>query len=115
MKQTFFAGALTLALGALAAPAAAADKEQRQMMADIRMLQEQTQLLQNALAAVTEALKAANARIETRFDEQANTTRKALADQKVVIDNISHDVGAVREKLDDNTTRIGTLTQEVDS
>ncbi len=35
-------------LAAGAAPAAAADKEHRQMMADIRMLQEQSQQLQNA-------------------------------------------------------------------
>jgi tol-pal system protein YbgF len=115
MKQKVFAAAGALVVAVMAAPAAAADKEQRQMMADIRMLQEQAQLLQNALASVTEALKAVNARMDSRFDEQTTMTRKALADQKVVIDAISHDLGAVREKLDDNTTRVGTLSQEVDA
>ena len=48
MKHRSFVLALALVLaGALAAPAAAADKEQLQMMADIRMLQEQAQQLQN--------------------------------------------------------------------
>jgi tol-pal system protein YbgF len=97
------------------APAKAADKEQRQLMADIRMLQEQSQQLQNLIgslnAALTEALKAVNARL----DEQANATRKGLADQKLIIDNLSSDLRIVREKVDDNNVRISSLSQEVDA
>jgi tol-pal system protein YbgF len=99
----------------LASPASAADKEQRQMMADIRLLQEQNQQLQNQLqtllAQVTDALKAVNARI----DDQTDATRKALADQKLTMDNLSGDVRVIREKLDDTSVRIGTLSQEVDA
>ena len=80
-------------------------------MADLRMLQEQSQLLQNLIGSVTDALKAVN----TRLDQQAETTRKAFADQKLVIDNLTNDVRVIREKLDDNNVRIGSLTQEVDS
>jgi TolA-binding protein len=106
-------------LGALAAaavlsastPAFAANKEHQQLMADLRMLQEQTQLLHNALNQLTDALKAVN----TRLDQQAETTRKAFADQKLVIDNLTNDVRVIREKLDDNNVRIGSLTQEVDA
>jgi TolA-binding protein len=94
-----------------ASPAAAANKEHQQLMADLRMLQEQSQLLQNLIGSVTEALKAVN----TRLDQQAETTRKAFADQKLVIDNLTNDVRVIREKLDDNNVRIGSLTQEVDS
>jgi TolA-binding protein len=94
-----------------ASPASAANKEHQQLMADLRMLQEQSQLLQNLIGSVTEALKAVN----TRLDQQAETTRKAFADQKLVIDNLSNDVRIVREKLDDSNVRIGSLTQEVDS
>src|SRR4051794_20680761 len=101
---------LTLLVGA-ASPAAAANKEHQQLMADLRMLQEQSQLLQNLLGSITEALKAVN----TRLDQQAETTRKAFADQKLVIDNLTNDVRVIREKLDDNNVRIGSLTQEVDS
>jgi TolA-binding protein len=94
-----------------ASPARAANKEHQQLMADLRMLQEQSQLLQNLIGSVTEAIKAVN----TRLDQQAETTRKAFADQKLVIDNLTNDVRVIREKLDDNNVRIGSLTQEVDS
>src|SRR3954453_22490360 len=101
---------LTL-LVAAASPAAAANKEHQQLMADLRMLQEQSQILQNLIGSITETLKAVN----TRLDQQAETTRKAFADQKLVIDNLTNDVRIIREKLDDNNVRIGSLTQEVDS
>jgi TolA-binding protein len=101
---------LTILVGA-ASPAAAANKEHQQLMADLRMLQEQSQILQNLIGSITETLKAVN----TRLDQQAETTRKAFADQKLVIDNLTNDVRVIREKLDDNNVRIGSLTQEVDS
>jgi len=101
---------LVLALAA-ATPAAAADKETRQMMADIRILQEQSQQLQNLIAAVTEAIKSVNARI----DEQTNANRKSFADQKIVIDTVSSDLRVLREKVDDNNVRVGSLGQELDA
>src|SRR5262249_27031805 len=36
-------------------------------------------------------------------------------DQKLIIDNLSNDVRVVREKLDDNNVRIGSLSQEVEA
>jgi len=116
MKPNILTYALFLALLATiggVAPAAAADKEQRQMMADIRMLQEQTQQLQNTLAALAEALKAVDTRLAARVDEQAEASRKALADEKTIVSSISSDLRSVREKVDDNTTRVGSLTVEV--
>jgi len=89
----------------------AANKEHQQLMADLRMLQEQAQLLQNLIGSVTETLKAVN----TRLDQQAETNRKAFADQKLIVDNLTNDVRVIREKLDDNNVRIGSLTQELDS
>ena len=111
MTHRVFAALLGVILLTAASPATAANKEHQQLMADLRMLQEQAQLLQNLLGSVTETLKAVN----TRLDQQAETTRKAFADQKLVIDNLTKDVSIVREKLDDNNVRIGSLTQEVDS
>jgi TolA-binding protein len=93
----------------VATPAAAIDKEQRQLMADVRMLQEQNQLLQNVLGSIAEAIKAIN----TRIDDQTKATGKAMADQKLVIDNLSNNVREIREKLDDNNVRLGSLNQEV--
>jgi tol-pal system protein YbgF len=81
------------------------------MMADIRILQEQSQQLQNLIASLTEALKTVNSRI----DEQTNASRKSFADQKLVIDTLSSDVRVVREKVDDNNVRVGSLAQEVDA
>ncbi|MQA30697.1 MAG: tol-pal system protein YbgF [Luteitalea sp.] len=103
---------LSLALvGASVAPAAAADKETRQMMADIRILQEQSQQLQNLLGALNESIKAVNVRIE----EQTNSTRKSFADQKLVIDALTGDLRVVREKVDDSSVRVGSLSQELDA
>jgi tol-pal system protein YbgF len=92
-------------------PAAAQSKEQRQMMADLRMLQEQNQTLQNVLGSIVEAIKAVNARI----DDQAKANGKAMADQKLVIDNLTNTVREIREKLDDNNVRLGSLNQEVEA
>src|SRR5882762_6779652 len=112
MKQTFFCAWLAVVItAAVASPAYAANKEHQQLMADLRMLQEQSQILQNLIGTVTDSLKAVN----TRLDQQAETTRKSFADQKLVIDNLTNDVRVIREKLDDNNVRIGSLTQEVES
>src|ERR1700730_14735345 len=117
-KLSFALLGLALAV-AMATPADAANKEQQQMMADIRMLQEQSQQLQNLIASLTgsltgsltDAFKAVNG----RMDDQLSANRKTVADQKLVIDNLSNDVRVIREKLDDNNVRIGSLTQEVDA
>src|SRR6266853_1439263 len=94
-----------------AAPASAANKEHQQLMADLRMLQEQSQLLQNMLGTLADALKAVNARL----DQQAEATRKTVADEKLLIDALTKDLGIVREKVDDNNVRVGSLAQEVDA
>src|SRR5437763_9966411 len=103
--------AMLLIAGALPTSASAANKEHQQLAADIRMLQEQAQLLQNMLGTLNETLKAVN----TRLDDQANAMRKAFADQKLLIDNLSSDLRVVREKVDDNNVRIASLTQELDA
>lgn len=88
-----------------------ANKEHLQLMADLRMLQEQTQQLQVTLNALTEVLKVVSA----RMDDQAGVTRKAFADQKILIDTLTGDVRVVREKLDETNVRLSSLSQEVDA
>lgn len=105
-----FALALTLAA---AAPASAANKEHQQLMADLRILQEQAQLLQTTLEAINESMKAMDGRVTQRVDQLSTVLVKAFADQKLSLDNLSNDVRVIREKLDDNNVRIGSLTQEV--
>ena len=81
------------------------------MMADIRILQEQSQQLQNLIATLADAVKAVN----TRIDEQTSASRKSFADQKLVIDTLANDLRVVREKVDENNVRVGTLGQELDA
>jgi tol-pal system protein YbgF len=111
MKQRVRATMLLLVGVSLAAPARAADKETLQMMADIRMLQEQTQQLQNLIGAVGDALKT----VSGRLDQQTEVNRKAFADQKTTIDTLAADLRVVRERVDDSNVRIGSVSQEVEA
>jgi tol-pal system protein YbgF len=95
----------------LPSPAAAVDREHQQIMADIRMLQEQAQQLQALLNGLGDALKAVN----SRLDEQTGLERKAFADGKVQMDSLSGDIRVVREKVDETNVRLSTLTQEMEA
>jgi tol-pal system protein YbgF len=108
LSAALLAGAL--AFGPLAGPLSAASREQQQMMADIRMLQEQTQQLQSMLLTLTEALRT----VTTRLDEQAGTNRKAFADQKLLVDTLGGDLRVVREKIDETNVRLTSLSQDVE-
>src|SRR5215210_7597280 len=95
----------------LVVPATAApNREHEQMMADIRMLQEQSQQLQQMLATLADAIKAVTARI----DEQSGVTRKAFADQKLQVDTVGGDIRVLREKLDETNVRLTSLSQDVE-
>ena len=104
-----------VAVLALASPAAAQSRREMQMMADIRMLQEQTQQMQQQLAAAIDQLSANLKAISTRQDEQTAQTRKSFADQKLVIDQFATDLRIVRERIDESNVRITTLSQEVEA
>jgi tol-pal system protein YbgF len=105
------AALLTAAVLAAPRPAAAANKEHQQLMADLRMLQEQSQQLQNMLGTLAEAIKAVN----TRLDQQAEAERRTNADAKLLIETLTKDLNVVREKVDDNNVRVGSLSQEIDA
>ena len=106
--------AAALAAGA-SVPISAQNREQRQMMADLRILQVQAQEMQNMVGALNQALSDALKAINARLNEQAEATRRSFAEQKSIIDTLSNDLRIVREKLDDNNVRVGSLAQEVDS
>ena len=106
--------ALVVALGYVGltpATPAAADREHQQMMADLRMLQEQTQQLQALMNGLGEALKA----VTGRLDDQTALERKAFADGKVQMDAVSGDLRVVREKVDETNVRLGSISQELES
>jgi tol-pal system protein YbgF len=98
-----------------ALPAAAQNRREMQMMADLRMLQEQNQQLQVSLAQLSEALATAVKTLGGRLDDQSNQTRKAFADQNLKIDQFVSDLRVVREGLSDTNVKIGQLSQEVEA
>ena len=98
-----------------AAPAAAQNRRELQMMADLRMLQEQNQQLQVTLAQLSDALTNAVKALNGRLDDQNNQTRKAFADQNLKIDQFASDLRVVREGLSDTNVKIGQLSQEVEA
>jgi tol-pal system protein YbgF len=106
---------LALVLVPGAGSAEAQSQRERQMMADLRMLQEQTQLLQQQLTAALEQLSTALKTINARIDDQAAATRKSFADQKLSTDQFGGDLRIVRERIDENTVRITSLAQEVEA
>ncbi|MEO5895489.1 MAG: tetratricopeptide repeat protein [Vicinamibacterales bacterium] len=95
----------------VAAPAWAADKPQQQIMAELRMLQEQQQQLAQMLSGLADTLKT----VTTRMDEQSGASRKAFADQKILVDGIAEGVRVLREKADDTNVRLSSMTQEMES
>jgi tol-pal system protein YbgF len=96
---------------AAAAPAAAANKEHQQMMAEIRMLQEQNAQLQQSIGTLVDALKT----VTTKIDEQSAADRKTTADSRLLIEGLSRELRVVREKIDDTHVRLGSVAQEVDA
>ena len=90
-------------------PVSGADREHQQMMADIRMLQEQTTRINLLLGSLHETLTV----VLTRLDAQAQDTRRAFADQKLLVDNVLGGVRIVREKVDETNVRVSSLSEEV--
>jgi tol-pal system protein YbgF len=100
---------LTASLLAPRAADAAANKEHQQIMAELRMLQEQQSQLLRGIEGLNEQLRL----ITTKIDDQTGTTRKAFADQKLLIDGVAEASRILREKADDTNVRLSTMTQEM--
>ena len=96
---------------ALAARPAAQNREHQQQAAELRILQEQQQQLSQAIAQLSDAIKALN----TRLDETSAATRKGFADQELNVRNMSGDLSAIRERTQETDTRIRTLRDEIDA
>jgi tol-pal system protein YbgF len=111
MHMNLVRSTLALAVLAVAAPAVAQNREHQQMSAELRMLQEQTQQLALALAQIGDALKALNARLDAS-DKEA---QQRFADQKLLIQKLSDDVSAVRERSQDTDTRLRKVADEVEA
>jgi len=118
MQKKVIAGLLAvsgLLCGSGAIPAEAQSREQRQMMADIRLLQEQTQELAIAVAALSQALQDSVRTVNTRLDDTGNLTRRGFADQKVIVDDMGKDLRAIRERIDDTNVRVSNVREELEA
>jgi tol-pal system protein YbgF len=102
---------VAVALAWTVTPAAAQSRAERQIMADIRMLQEQSQQLAITLAALQDSMKSLNSRI----DQSDEATRKGLADQRLVVENMGADLRVIRDRTSETNVRINTLSQELDA
>ncbi len=116
MKRLASAAAAALWLMAASVPAhAAADKTHQQLMAEIRMLQEQQQQLQQMLGGLAESLADTLKTITAKIDDQSGATRKAFADQRLLIESVSETTRILREKADDTNVRLSSMTQELEA
>jgi tol-pal system protein YbgF len=111
MRMSRAVAAVGLFAGMLmpSAVSAAADKEHKLLMAEIRMLQEEQQQLRQVLAGLNDALKALN----TRLDADATRNQKAFADQRLVVEAVAETTRVLREKADETNVRLSSMTQEV--
>jgi len=107
--------ALAAALACAAPPAAAQNREHQQMTAELRMLQEQTQQLAITLAALNQALAESLKAINARLDQASDASRKAFADQTLMIGNVEEGVRVIRERSNDTNVRIGELREELEA
>src|SRR4051812_696846 len=116
MKKTVSLGAIVL-VAQLASPgwALAQNREHQQMTADVRMMQEQAQQLAITIAALNQALTESLKALNARLDQAADATRKGFADQKLLIDNLANDVRVIRERSDDTNVRIAALREELEA
>jgi tol-pal system protein YbgF len=111
MRSRLTIGVILLALCAPGPARAAANKEHAQLMAEIRMLQEQQQQLMAMLGNLGDAMKA----LSTKLDEQAGATRKAMADQSLALNGIGDTARILREKVDDTNVRVSSVSQEIEA
>ena len=100
-----------LAAWVASSPVLAADREQQQIIADIRMLQEHSLRLELLLGTLAETLTT----VLAKLDEQRDVDRRAFADQKLLVDTVAQSVRILRETIDDTNVRISSLSHELEA
>jgi tol-pal system protein YbgF len=105
-NRLFLSAAVVLAF---TAGLGAQNRQELQVNADLRILQEQVQKLQVTVNQLTDRGKAT----EGRLDTVASASQRSFADQKLATDQITNTLGNLREKADENNTRVLQLTQEI--
>ena len=96
-------------LGAAPAAARAQSREQQQVFAELRILQEQVQQLKAAVNALAEQAKTTNTRVEA----QGEATRKNYADQLQLVRELQSSVETMGQKVQSNSAQVTKLSQEL--
>lgn len=115
MMRRTMAG-MAFALGLLLAPLAAAQSRvELQMAAELRMLQEQQQLLAISVAQLAESIKALAARMDEGDRQVVQALQTSLANLTQTLKNMGNDVSAIRERTQDSDTRLRSLADEIEA
>lgn len=113
-RSTLLATVGVLALGA--APALAQSREQQQTLAELRILQEQTQKLQQSLNSLVDQVKDLKENLKTvntRIDGQNDQALKNTADVRDLLQALSHSVQTLEQRVGENTIRTQQVEQEI--
>ena len=103
-------GSIMLSL-VLSHPLSAQSDEERQIMADLRILQMQTQDLALMVAILTKALDD----MSLSVTDQAAVNRQSFADSRLLVDTVANSIRVLREKVDDTNVRISSFSQEIEA
>jgi tol-pal system protein YbgF len=115
MKRTTMAG-MAVVLGVLlASPAVAQSRVELQMAAELRMLQEQQQLLSLSVAQLAESIKALAGRMDEGDRQVMQALQTSLANLTQTLKNVGNDISAIRERTQDADTRLRTLADEIEA
>jgi tol-pal system protein YbgF len=95
----------------LAPAGAAAQSRDQQVLADLRMVQEQVQQLRLSVAQLAAETKA----LVTKLDSQTEDVRKASADQLLTVRELLTKFDALAERVYQNTTQAQLVKDELNS
>jgi TolA-binding protein len=107
--------ATALVVGA-GSPARAQSREQQQTLAELRILQEQTAQLQQAVNLLVEQMKELKDSVKTvssRLDAQSDQATKNTADIRDVITTLSRTVSTLDQRVGENNIRVQQVEQEI--
>ncbi len=99
-----------------ASPAYAQSREQQQTFAELRILQEQTERLQQSVNQLIEQMKELKDSVKTvnsRLDTQSDQAVKNTADIRDVIATLSRSVSTLDQRVGENNIRVQQVEQEI--
>jgi tol-pal system protein YbgF len=110
-SRRLFGLALVAGLCLLTASPRAQSREQMQLMADLRIVQEQAQQLRLAVGQLSEQMKT----LATTLTEQASGTNKQTADALALVREMQRTVEGIGNQMSANTLQVQRFKDEIES